>query len=131
MVTIPVTLAACAAAAILNFWLSQRVFQMRRAHQVIHGDGGQAGLLRRMRAQANFVEYTPFVLLLILAIELSGRGGLWLALVSGAYLLGRLAHAFGMDSEAVPAGRKIGMATTFLTLLGLAVYAALIAGGVA
>ena len=126
-----VTLSSAAAAALIAFWLAQRVFRLRAATKVIHGDGGNAALARRIRAQANFVEYTPFVLFLIAAIELAGRGGLWLTIVAAIYFLARIAHAIGMDNEAVPVTRIGGMWITYLTLIGLAIYAALIASGMA
>lgn len=69
------TLSLAAAAAMINLWLALRTVQRRSAIRALHGDGGDGLLLRRMRAQANFVENTPFVLILIGAIELSGRGG--------------------------------------------------------
>lgn len=128
---LPITLSAAAAAAVLNFWLSTRIGMVRRANLIAHGDGGNAQLGRRMRAQTNFVEYTPFILILCAAIELAGRGGVALSVVMAVYLLARVAHAFGMDGDAVPKTRVVGIAVTFLTLLGLAIYAVLIAGGVA
>ncbi|WP_305096524.1 MAPEG family protein [Croceibacterium aestuarii] len=131
MILLPTTLSAAAAAAVLNFWLSTRVANVRRANRIAHGDGGNAQLGRRMRAQMNFVEYTPFVLILCAAIELAGRGGLALQAVMGVYMLARVSHAIGMDGENVPKPRVIGIAITFLTMLGLAVYAVLIAAGVA
>jgi uncharacterized membrane protein YecN with MAPEG domain len=127
---LPVTLSSAAAAALFAFWLSQRVFRLRLAGKVLHGDGGDPALARRIRAQLNFVEYTPFVLFLIAAIELSGRGGRWLAIVAAVYFVGRIAHALGMDSETMTKTRTGGMWITFLTLIGLAIYAALIAGDV-
>lgn len=131
MTILPITLSAAAAAAVLNFWLSTRIGLVRRAHLVAHGDGGHVQLSRRMRAQTNFVEYTPFILILCAAIELAGRGGLPLSLAMALYMLARVAHAIGMDGDGVPKTRQVGISVTFLTLLGLAIYAALIAGGVA
>ena len=125
-----VTLAAAAAAAILNFWLAIRCGAVRVSAKVNIGDGGFEPLERRMRAQANFVEYTPFVLALIAVIELAGRGESWLAYVAGIYFIARIAHAFGMDGGSLQIGRMIGIMVTFLVLLGLAVVAALIAAGV-
>ena len=98
-IILPITLCACAAAAILNFWLAWRVGQLRGKHKVLHGDDGGGPLTRRMRAQLNFVENTPFVLVLIAAIELTGKGDPWLAWVAAIYMLGRVAHGFGMDGE--------------------------------
>ncbi|MEO1961397.1 MAG: MAPEG family protein, partial [Paracoccus sp. (in: a-proteobacteria)] len=73
-IILPVTLTAAAAAAIINLWLAVRVGQMRGVTKTIHGDDAGGPLTRRMRAQLNFVENTPFALALIAAIELTGRG---------------------------------------------------------
>ncbi|MEX0342006.1 MAG: MAPEG family protein [Erythrobacter sp.] len=129
-IILPVTLTAAAAAAIINIWLSMRVGQLRQATRTVHGDDGGGPLTRRMRAQLNFVENTPFVLVLIAAIELSGRGNPWLAWVAGIYMLGRVAHGFGMDGETATKPRMIGVIISMLTLLGLAIVATLIAMGV-
>ena len=129
-IILPVTLSAAAAAALINIWLMIRCGQMRGKLKIMHGDDGGGPLTRRMRAQLNFVESTPFVLLLIAAIELSGRGEPWLAYVAGVYMLGRIAHAFGMDSETVSKPRMVGVMVTMLTQLGLGVVAVLILMGV-
>jgi len=130
MIVLPVTLAAAAAAAVLNIWLSIRIGAVRRALGINVGDGGNEALQRRMRAQLNYVENTAFVLMLIAAIELAGRGSWWLSLVAAAYFLGRVAHGFGMDGGKWKVGRMIGTLATMLVQLGLAVVAALVAGGV-
>ena len=122
---LPITLTIAGAAALLNIWLARRVGQMRLTHKVSIGDGGNEALIARMRAQANFIEYTPFVLILILLIEMAEGSKLWLWIVGVVYILARIAHAFGMDR---PAGdklklRMIGIIVTGLILLGLALYA--------
>lgn len=121
------TLSLAAAAAIINIWLMVRVGQLRAKGKIIYGDGGDEALLRRMRAHANFAENTPLVLILIGVIELTGKGGQWLAIVGAIYMLGRVSHAIGMDGK-VPL-RSTGALVTMLTLLGLAVIALLIALG--
>ena len=130
MIVLPVTLAAAAAAAVLNLWLSIRIGAVRRALDISVGDGGSESLQRRMRAQANFVENTPFVLALIAGIELAGRGNWWLAYVAAIYFLARVAHAFGMDRQGKQIGRMVGTVVTMLVLLGLAVVAVLVSAGV-
>ena len=130
MTLLPLTLATAGAAAILNVWLMMRIGAVRRAEKIFLGDEDNENLIRRMRAQANFVETTPFVLILIAAIELSGEAGLWLSYVAGIYILGRIGHAFGMDGGALSKGRMVGTIITILTLLGLGIYAALIAARV-
>ncbi|MEQ5788602.1 MAPEG family protein [Erythrobacter sp. NFXS35] len=130
MTVLPVTLAAAAAAAILNIWLSIRIGALRTALGISVGDGGSEPLQRRMRAQLNYVENTAFVLVLIGAIELAGRGSWWLAYVAAAYFIGRVAHGFGMDGGKAKIGRMIGTLLTMLVQVGLAVAAVLIVMGV-
>ena len=88
-------------------------------------------LARRMRAQLNFVETAPFVLALIVVIELAGRGGIWLHGVSILFVLGRVLHGIGMDADNAGLPRQIGTGVTMLTLLGLSVFAALAGIGIA
>ena len=130
MELLTVTLSTAASAAILNVWLMLRVGAVRRAEKISVGDEDNEALIRRMRAQANFVENAPFVLILIGAIELSGRGEPWLAWVAGLFIVVRVAHAFGMDGGSLQIGRMIGTIVSLLTLLGLGAVAALISAGV-
>ena len=122
---LPITLTIAGAAAILNIWLGWRVGQKRLSQKVSIGDGGDPHVVCRMRAHSNFVEYTPFVLILIGLIEMAIGTELWLWAVGAVYLLARIAHAFGMDVQP-PANSKlrgIGILVTMLTLLGLGLYA--------
>lgn len=123
------TLSLAAAAAILNVWIMIRVSALRVSGKVIHGDGGNAALMQRMRAHANFVENVPLALILIAAIEMSGKGGTWLAVVGAAFMLGRVAHVIGMDKPGANPLRAGGTMITMLTHIGLAVMAVLIALG--
>lgn len=122
---LPITLTITGAAALLNIWLARRVGQMRVAHKVSIGDGGNEALIARMRAQANFIEYTPFVLLLIGLIELAEGSRLWLWIVGVVYILARIAHGFGMDRPRPDPLklRMVGTIVTALILFGLAFYA--------
>ncbi len=124
-----VTLISSAAAALIAIWLGIRCGQVRGKEKILHGDGGNALLARRMRAQSNFVEYTPFALVLIGALEVVGHGGLVLALTAAIFLLGRVLHAFGMDSDTVAKPRVAGMFMTLLPMLGLVIAAVLAALG--
>ena len=122
MTILPISLTAAAAAALVNVWLSTRVSRVRTANKVFMGDGGDESVVAAMRAHANFVEYTPFVLVLIALIELALGSQLWLSVVSAAYVLGRVAHGIGM-SGGWPRGRMVGTIVTLVTLLGLAIVA--------
>lgn len=124
------TLCLAAAAAVINFWLGMRVGKLRHVYKIGVGDGGNEHLLRRMRAQANFLEQAPLTLLLFGLVEAAGKGGAWLAPLGAVFLLGRIAHAFGMESAtAFRPGRPIGMLTSALAQVVLVVVAVLIALG--
>jgi len=129
-IVLPATLATAAAAALINFWLANRIGRIRMKEKINIGDGGHDLLARRMRAQLNFAENTPFVLILIAAIELAGRGGVWLSAVGGAYVLARVLHGLGMDGTSLGWGRTVGSVVTMLTHVVLAVTAVLVLLGV-
>ena len=105
----------------INLWLGVRVGQVRQKERTWIGDAGSEPLIRRMRAQANFVENAPFVLALVALIELCAGTSLWLAIPAGLFVVARIVHPFGMDGSA-PA-RMIGAGTTMLVLLVLAIWA--------
>ena len=128
-IILPTTLCMAAAAAMINFWLAMRCGQVRMKEKINVGTGGNDMMERRMRAQLNFVENTPWVLALIGLIELAGKGAGWLAIVGGVYMLARVAHGFGMDGGSLEKGRGAGVMVTMLTQIGLAVVALLIATG--
>ena len=122
---LPVSLTAAAAAALINLWLGIRIGQVRASEKVSIGDGGNEKVIRRMRAQANFVEFTPFVLVLIVLLEMAVGTSTWLWAVMAVYMLARIAHAFGMDGMA--RARPIGIMLTLLIMTGLAGYAVYVA----
>lgn len=121
MFFLPIALVTAGAAALLNFWLGLRVSRLRISEKIMVGDGGNARLLARMRAQLNFAEYAPLVLILIALVELASGTQAWLWGVALLFIVGRVLHAFGMDGW--KPGRMIGIALTMLTMLGLAAYA--------
>ncbi len=120
------TLSLATAAIFVNLWHFVRIVRIRGSEKIIHGDGGNVLLMRRMRAQANFIENVPLTLILIGLIEVSGKGGQWLAYVGGTYLLARVAHGFGMDAEGAHPARAVGMLASLLIQIGLAVVGVLI-----
>jgi uncharacterized protein len=124
LMILPITLTAAGAAALINIWLAIRVGQKRIAGKVSIGDGGHPPLIARMRAHANFTEYTPYFLILVALIEMASGTSTWLWLVVGLFLLARVAHGIGMDLiEGESKLRLGGILVTMLTLVGLAIYA--------
>lgn len=120
---LPITLIFAASAALINIWLSIRIGRTRGAHKVGHGDGGVPILQRRMRAQLNFIEYTPIVLILCLLVELAYGPSIYLWATAALYILARVAHGIGMDAEVGGWPRSVGIIVTLLVSLGLALAA--------
>jgi len=118
---LPVTLILVGGCALINLWLSLRIGLVRTRERIMVGDGGDDRLVRRMRAQANFIENAPFVVLAIAAIEFSSGTSPWLWAAAAAFLVARVAHPFGMDG--VGAARMAGAAVTMLLLLVLGIWA--------
>lgn len=123
MQTLPITLTIAGALALINLWLSVRVSRLRWSQKVSIGDGGKEVVMTRMRAHANFSEYAPLFLILLGLIELARGPETWLWATAILFVLGRLAHAFGMDRPAPNALRIGGMIATYTPMVVLAVYA--------
>lgn len=123
-----ITLLTAGACGLLYFVLSLRVVLVRRTAGVSLGDGGDAELLARIRAHANFAEYVPFCLLLIGAIELStdiAPLGLWIA--GAGLIIVRLFHAVGMALPAPNPWRVLGTAGTWTLMVLLSLWGMVIA----
>ena len=105
--------------ALLMLVLAYNVGSRRGAQgQLQPGDMGDAVLTRAIRAHANFAEYAPIVLLLLLMLALLGFAPLWLHLYGGGFTIGRVIGAIGMMRAQHPnALRFTGNAFTGLALL--------------
>ncbi|GAB4168599.1 MAG: MAPEG family protein [Wenzhouxiangellaceae bacterium] len=118
------------ALALLLLVLSIRVVWLRRKHQVGLGDGGVRELGRAIRAHANFCEYVPIALILLVLLALAGDPDRWLInLLAGGLLIGRILHAYGLSRSAgTSPARLLGTSLTWLVLLvagALAIFAPL------
>lgn len=120
---LPMTLTIAAACAAINIWLALRVSQRRIKGKVMIGDGGAGPLQAAVRAHANFVEYAPFVLILLAGIELAGGSPTWLWAAGAVFVVARVAHGLGMDRAAPNPLRAGGIVGTWVVLAGLAVWA--------
>jgi len=80
--TLSITPLYAALLALVFLVLSFRVIFVRRGERISLGDGENPALRARVRVHANFAEYTPLALLLMLMAELlgddppSGRDGI-------------------------------------------------------
>ncbi len=109
--------------ALLYVALSAWVVAGRLTTDVLHGDGGDRRLLKRIRIHGNFAEYVPFALLLVGLYEAGGGGPAVVRSLLIVLLVARLLHPVGMlapkDSPQQFACRGGGVIATFL-VLGLA-----------
>ena len=94
--------------------LSAHVIGVRKRLKVAIGANGDMALERAMRVHANFAEYAPFALLLLAFAEMQGAYRPLIHGLSGALLVGRCAHAYGMAQESEDFRlRGAGMVLTF------------------
>lgn len=124
--TFPATTAFYAALfALLYLGLSGWVMAGRLSGNVLHGDGGDSDLQKRIRSQANFGEYVPLALILIALLEARGAGHGTVQGLLVALLIGRILHPVGMFAPANSprqfACRGGGILLTFGTILVAAV----------
>lgn len=111
--------------ALLYVYLSVNVIRARRRERVGLGTGGNRTVERAMRVHANFSEYVPLTLLLLLILEQSGAS---ILLLHGLFLIllaGRLVHAWGVSQRDENfAFRVSGMTMTFAVMIAasLAIY---------
>ncbi len=98
--------------------------------QGIHRDAGSADLLLKIRRHGNFIEWVPFVLLLMILAEAQGAGRLWLQAAGALLLIGRIAHPFGLkiDNPGHPL-RYVGNGTNILAVAILFIALARIVTG--
>lgn len=112
--------------------LSLRVVKLRRKFQVGVGTGDRPQLELAIRAQANFCEYAPVAVLLLLLLEASGVvHSIVLHVLGVALVIGRCLHGFvGLNQSAGPSsGRLVGTFLTWLMIAGSALFAVGLAVG--
>ena len=107
---------------LILLFLSLRVVRLRNNLMIELGDGGNDELRRAIRAHANFVEYVPICLLLILVGQGMAVSG-WIILVAMiALVVGRALHAIGLSGNAGPSpGRLVGTLLTWVVLGGMSI----------
>jgi uncharacterized membrane protein YecN with MAPEG domain len=126
----PITMLYTGLLGLVLLVLSIRVIQARGATKVFMGDGGNELMLRRMRGQANFVEYVPMALIMMALLELRATAPWVLHLLGATLLIGRLLHGYTFAfAKHFPPGRfggavltqlVVGMAAVLCVLKGFA-----------
>ncbi len=116
----PITIALSSLLALWLLVLSLNVSRARGDASVSLGDGGDKPLLRRIRAQANFVEYVPIMIVLFGIGEYLQTNVYFLGGMAALFFLGRLAHGYALSfSSNNPPARMFGASATFIVLLVL------------
>ena len=122
--TVTVTAFYAGIIGMLLLALSFLVVKNRARARVSLGSGGDPGLERAIRAQANLAEYAPVTLILMLILEMAGASSWLLHGCGGVLVVSRVLHAIGMTNPGSPLnGRRLGTAGTWLGLLVLSVAA--------
>ena len=123
MIAGPVSFLYAGLLGLLLIALSTQVVLARRRYRVRLGAGTEESMQQAIRVQANFTEYVPFAVLLLVLAEITGLPA---AAVHGSGILlvaSRLAHAFGlMQSPGRTIGRLYGTAGTWLVIVGLSLW---------
>ena len=97
---------------------------MRGKTGISIGDGGNAELLLHMRRHANFIEFTPLALILIMLLELSGAPGLAVHLLGAGLLVTRISHAVSLKADTIQGfGRTFGAAGSTLVIAIASIWA--------
>ncbi|MFU8864593.1 MAG: MAPEG family protein [Rhodobacterales bacterium] len=103
--------------ALVYLVISGWVVRVRMQQKVFAGDKGDPVMMNAMRVHANFAEYVPLALVLILLAEMQGAPALALHLLGGGLVLSRVMHALGMAAQPhKPPLRGGGALLTFLVL---------------
>lgn len=116
MEPLPITSLLTGAAALFLVLLSFPVANHRRANRLSAGDGGDDKFNRLIRAQANFIEYTPLALIVIGLLEASGFNQIFVCWTAAAFAAARVLHAIGLIWTVIIA-RMLGAILTFAILL--------------
>jgi len=108
---------------VLAIVLAILVINQRRISHIGIGDGGNKNLALAGRAFGNFTEYAPLALVLFVLFEIFGGPRLAVHLCAGGFVLGRVAHAYGISrSSGESPGRAVGVTLTFVTMLVAAIW---------
>lgn len=128
----PLSITTLYALPLMLIWfvLWMGVTSARPGFKTSIGDGGDNQLLLKIRRHGNFIEWVPFLLVLMILAEAQGTGPVWMHAAGALILAGRVIHPFGLkiDNGAHPL-RMIGNSANLLAAAVLFVALARIAAG--
>jgi len=111
---------------ILYIVLSYRISSLRRKHKVGLGDGGINDLQQAIRAHANYMEYVPLCLILLVVLAANGADIMIIHISASILVFARVLHFVGLTQRSGTSfGRLWGTVLTWLLILflsGLNIY---------
>ena len=103
--------------ALLYIALTYRVIMLRNSKRIALGDGGDPAMTRAIRIHANFIEYVPLALILLLAMEMLHHSRYVLHILCLLLLLGRICHFLAFSRDNIVLGLRVtGVVLTTLVL---------------
>jgi uncharacterized protein len=119
---LPVTALYAALLGLLYAVLTIQVVRGRFGSGVMLGTGEDKGLLRAVRAHANFAEYVPLILILMALGEGMRLSAFLLHLLGAALVAARVLHAIGNSREPdFRPGRGGGAVLTLVVLVAASI----------
>lgn len=110
------------AVAFITLALWFRVTSYRGNNGISIGDNADVNLLQRIRQHGNCVEWSSFILIMMILAEGMGAPSLYIHISGALLLIGRIAHPFGLkiDNAGHPL-RYVGNGTNILAALNIMV----------
>jgi len=103
--------------------LSAQVVLARRRYRVRLGTGTEEGMQQAMRVHANFAEYVPLAVVLLVLAEIQGLPGPALHGAGMLLVVSRVLHAVGLSQRpGYSFGRFYGTAGTWTVIAGLSLW---------
>jgi uncharacterized protein len=119
----PVSFLYAGLLGLLLIALSVQVVFARRRFRVGIGAGTEEGMQQAIRVQANFTEYVPFAVILLVIAEIQGLPGAAIHTAGIVLVASRVLHAIGLSQHPGRSfGRFYGTAGTWLVILGLSLW---------
>jgi uncharacterized membrane protein YecN with MAPEG domain len=105
--------------------LAGLVVKARWRYRVNLGAGSEPGMERAIRVHANFAEYVPLLLVLLVLAEMQGLPATAVHAAGCVLIVSRVLHAWGLSRHSGRSfGRFYGTVGTLLLLASLSIYLA-------
>ncbi len=109
---------------LIAIWLGSIVGSWRAKLKISIGDGGNIDMIRAMRGQANFVEYVPLALILMIYMALAGAPAIAIHALGIALTAGRIFHGLHFAKAGQPGWQRgAGAGLSMLVVLAGAIGA--------